>query len=522
MTTETPTGKPSDYDLFGDDSSDDEDLVKTASSAKKKISGSDLDDSSDEEAAAVSSSKKKGRLLKKGKVIQKKKAKDDSSPKKSKKKKKTSVIDDDNDEDDAGLSKKDKLEKLQRSKRQKRMADDDVEDSVSASANVDESVPRKKKRDESEKKDSGYESGDSYNSGAGQERTKDDDDFLDLEGEDEDIVKEYFQEQHFHDERGEGSKMKHPDDMDEDDDEESDKVPDNPIMAAVHRMKKIKRVEKSRDERDDIAKDVVNRMRIAAEEDTDAIAARKPALKKLSMLGEVQEMLAKKDMQRPLLDSNLLVVAKSWIMPLPNGKLGNVTVRQRVLECIGAMTGGNDGEEGVSANDLKDSGFGKVVMGLYRHKSETPQMKRLHKSLIEQWSRPIFNKSNNMKDRERVDNDRRHAGVFLTHQLSRGATANLGHSIDEGSSSGAVEDINSILKKGYKTSGSREIGNNRVRIPFSKGFQFTVRPEGRTDNTIKLKKAGRESLTKRLTEKKRIGKAARQGGLSVEGRPAKG
>ena len=99
-------------------------------------------------------------------------------------------------------------------------------------------------------------------------------------------------------------------------------------------------------------------------------------------------------MMRPLLDLDLLVVAGTWAKPLPNGKLGNVTVRSKLLQAIGKM----QGENGVTAHDLKRSNFGKVIMSLYMHKSETPELKRQHKDLIEQWSRPIFNKSGNMRD----------------------------------------------------------------------------------------------------------------------------
>jgi len=233
--------------------------------------------------------------------------------------------------------------------------------------------------------------------------------------------------------------------------------------------------------------------------------------------------LAKKDMQRPLLDYDLLVVAKAWIAPLANGKLGNVTVRQRLLESISTMTGTHDGEEGVTASDLKRSAFGKVIMSLYMHKSETPQMKRLHKSLIEQWSRPIFNKSGNMKDLERVQSERREAGVVLSYQQRNAASSRSANDDRASASAGgtAVEDINSIFKKGFKSKGAIDLGNNRVRIPYSKGFQFSVRPEHKGAETTKIKKAGRESLTKRLDVKKKAGKSAKYGNLSVEGRVAK-
>merc|ERR1712127_368573 len=101
-----------------------------------------------------------------------------------------------------------------------------------------------------DKKDKGYDSGDSYNSGMFQ-RTKEDIDFIDNEGEDEDLVKEYNAEQHFDDERPDGEstdeeeaggrKKKKPSsykkrnsaDVLSDLEENGDEEPSNPISAAV-------------------------------------------------------------------------------------------------------------------------------------------------------------------------------------------------------------------------------------------------------------------------------------------------
>mmetsp|Transcript_13087 Transcript_13087/g.19935 ORF Transcript_13087/g.19935 Transcript_13087/m.19935 type:complete len:546 (-) Transcript_13087:301-1938(-) len=540
------SAKPSDYDLFGADSSSEDEApaaadntkastpANTMSSASNANNAGDglLNDSSDDDeedggGKAAAAPKKKRKLKKLGgaKKLQSNKKK---VSERTKKKKKAAVAKtDDKDETTAVkqpivLSKKDRMELLQR-KRQQRAA--------ALTEGVE--IPKKKPSgDDNTKKvssatDKGYDSGDSYNSGGeGQlQRTKEDDDFLDIEGEDEDLVREYFQEQKFHDERGADDRGRHKDDEEDDveSEDDADKIPDNPIMAAVHRMKKLKRAELSRDEREELAKEFVDRMRAAADEDAVAVSERRPAMKKLTMLSEVQSMLAKKDMQRPLLDYDLLVVAKAWIAPLANGKLGNVTVRQRLLESISTMTGTHDGEEGVTPSDLKRSAFGKVIMSLYMHKSETPQMKRLHKSLIEQWSRPIFNKSGNMKDLERVQSERREAGVVLSYQQRNPASSRSANDDRASASAGgmAVEDINSIFKKGFKSKGAIDLGNNRVRIPYSKGFQFSVRPEHKGAETTKIKKVGRESLTKRLDVKKKAGKSAKYGNLSVEGRVAK-
>lgn len=383
----------------------------------------------------------------------------------------------------------------------------------------------------SEKPDSdrkaGYESGDSYDS-ADFQRTADDDAFLDTTGEDEEAVRELYADQHFDDDRPDRDehkkkkrKMRYDDEAIEDNGKGEDVEPDNPIMAAVHRMKKKKREKKSLTEMEDEVKLFLGRMETAAEDDEMAVAERRPATKKLAMLNEVTEMMARRDMQRSLLEMGLLTVCRRWIQPLPSGKLGNVTVRDRLIDAIGAM----NGENGISSHDLKVSEFGKTVMVLYKHRDETPTMKRKLKTLIEQWSRPIFQKSGNMRDLERVNRGEKGLAALsrqqqiMARQVEAAAEAKAA----------AKQDIQSMIADGKK--GSGESGINRVRVPFSKGFAFTVRPEGRVagDSPSEKRRGGagsadtRGKLSKRMVEKGRaVSKNQRSANISIEGRRTKG
>mmetsp|Transcript_19425 Transcript_19425/g.26668 ORF Transcript_19425/g.26668 Transcript_19425/m.26668 type:complete len:465 (-) Transcript_19425:164-1558(-) len=291
-----------------------------------------------------------------------------------------------------------------------------------------------------------------------------------------------------------------------------DDLPENPIMAAVHRMKRKKKASLKPSEMEDVARAFLKRMATAADEDDTAIQERRPATKKLAMLPEVIEMLTKRDMIRALLDFELLMMVKRWIQPLPNGTLGNVTVRQQLLDAIAKI---GTGDDGIKADDLKRSSLGKVVMSLYMHKSETPQMKRQHKALIEQWSRPIFKKSGDMKELERVHTRRGDMG------LASIARANATAGNESVNPRRRDKDLTSIIAG--KGSGAQEIGNNRVRVPFSKGFQFTVRPRDRVAETQEKKsRPGRDALKKRMLEKSRpVSKNQRSANLSVEGRPTK-
>lgn len=398
-----------------------------------------------------------------------------------------------------------------------------------------------------EKKAEGYESGDSYDS-ATFKRTKDDDDFIDADGEDPDALKELYAEQHFDDERPDGSdsedeggkkkkskgsrkssgggldKINLDDDVGE---ETADAT--SALVAAVKRMAKKKKETKKLPELELEATEFLKEMDAAADADDQSIANRKPATKKLAMLPKVLETLAKKDMQRPLLDLDLLRVAKRWVQPLPSGSLGNVTLRKAIFETIAMMTG----ENGVNSGDLKRSGFGKVTMALYMHKSETPAMKRLLKNLIDQWSRPIFQKSGDMRDLEKIQATR---GINESGSLVGIARSTQRKHSPGGTKHGKTEEeLAQIISEGSKN--TRDSGNNRVRVPYSKGFQFSVRPTNRTgdvsDKRNLVSASGkvsmgvdgekRNALSKKMMEKNRpVNKQSqRSANISIEGRTVK-
>lgn len=461
------------------------------------------------------------------KRLQKKKA----APKKAAPKKKAAadsdsddskgLFDSDSDDDDdkkpaaKPLTKREKLEALAN---KKRAADAPAADS-------------RRSGPKSGNKPDGYTSGDSYDSDTFA-RTKEDDDFLDTTGEDAADVSELYAEQHFDDERpdrddepvkkrkirydnGDGSRH-------DEAEEGGEGEPDNPVMAAVHRMKKKKRQKKSFTDLEEESKIFLGRMELAAEEDEMAVSERRPATKKLSMLVEVVEMMTRRDIQRVLLDLDFLAVCKRWVQPLPNGTLGNLTVRQRLLGAVGNMTG----ETGITANDLKRSEFGKVVMTLAMHKSETPAMKRQLKTLIEQWSRPIFQKSGNMRDLERVHGSRGEGGLAALSRQQMHATKMSQAAKMKGANQ--RQDIQSMISGGKKSGG--ESGINRVRVPFSKGFSYSVRPADKSSSEVAVDKRrggpakdNRGKLSKRMVEKGRaVAKNQRSANISVEGRPTKG
>lgn len=428
------------------------------------------------------------------------------------------------------LSKKERMEALLARKRSSTTDDDNIEQE--ASTDEPKRDRKKKEKKQSGDKDKGYESGDSYNSGGYVERTQADFDFIDNEGEDPDALRELYAEQHFEDERATGSdseeegrrrrkkssgavRKRGPDALSDVDDDD-----DCPVSAIVKKMKRKKKDKKKLSEVEEEAKEFLHRMDGAADEDEKSYQERKPATKKLAMLPSVLETLANKEMTRSLLDWDLLSIIKRWIQPLPNGKLGNVTVRQRLLDSIKNMTG----EQGISPSDLKRSSLGKTVMALYTHRDETPNMKRQLKALIEQWSRPIFQKSGNMKDLDRVLHDRREAGLTGIARAQQATTTTKAAVIKH-------RDVDSTLSGKNKQVQNK---HNRVRVPYSKGFQFTIRPADRiSKEAVKEGRkrvgvggadgaVGRDFISKRITDKgRKFSKNQRSANISVEGRATK-
>lgn len=111
------------------------------------------------------------------------------------------------------------------------------------------------------------------------------------------------------------------------------------------------------------------RMETAADGDMQANQKNLPAIHKLRMLPDVQDMLSNQSIHNDFLDGGLLGVFKAWIEPMPDGSLPNITVRTAVLKLL-AQLPIDISFEG-RKEQLKKSGLGKVVMFLFKLPDET-------------------------------------------------------------------------------------------------------------------------------------------------------
>jgi hypothetical protein len=304
-------------------------------------------------------------------------------------------------------------------------------------------------------------------------------------------------------------------------------------MQALNKMKNKKKVAKSAAERELEAQAFVTRMEEAATFDVANLDSNppKPAVHKLNMLSEVISVLNKKDIIRALLDYDLLSAVKHWVEPR-KGKLGNLTIRKELLKAVSKLNGENPG---ITKEDLKTSELGHVIMRLYMHKKEIPEMKRLMRKLIDHWAAPIFQNSTSYKSLQHNQQQQLDSGFVpkavqqVRVKKTSGFEERDAAKAETTASKSSLEDI---IKTGVRKKESEgQNASSRVRVPFSEGFQYTVRPEKREDAAVqkfnssrKPKEGGiQEKLQKKmLSIRQEAKKNPKVGGdLSVEGRRVK-
>uniref|UniRef100_A0A6B2L9F3 TFIIS N-terminal domain-containing protein n=1 Tax=Arcella intermedia TaxID=1963864 RepID=A0A6B2L9F3_9EUKA len=147
---------------------------------------------------------------------------------------------------------------------------------------------------------------------------------------------------------------------------------------------------------EDIIERFIIKMESAYLEDKENVKKNIPTFAKVKMLPEVQNFFIQQSVKDALsserldddkgnLDScgvGLLKQCSKWLLPLPDGTLPNLKVREGLLKSLEKL------DLGVEL--LRRSGIGRSIMMLSKHKDETIQNKKICKNLIQKWSRPIF------------------------------------------------------------------------------------------------------------------------------------
>lgn len=247
------------------------------------------------------------------------------------------------------------------------------------------------------------DSGDEYASEHEDHRTKDDDAFIDNEGDDAELVREYeAQKQDFRDDRPDGFARKRKRDkrsfrggVELDDGEAA-------ASAAVAAGKKggKRKVDEAAEEqrRRAVADKLLRAMVDAAKVDRVDAKAGRQAVKKLRLLPEVRAATALLPMHDLLLDGTAIgaeAVAgdnitickafRDWLKPLPPAELPQLTLRSAVYEMLAQLP--------VTSQHLSASRLGEVLLVLSQHPSETPENRTRLESLLARYMRLVFGRS---------------------------------------------------------------------------------------------------------------------------------
>ncbi|KZT56747.1 hypothetical protein CALCODRAFT_497072 [Calocera cornea HHB12733] len=167
-------------------------------------------------------------------------------------------------------------------------------------------------------------------------------------------------------------------------------------LDAIIKPSKGMRRRRRKDDGDDTFADeevvrVRDEMKIAALEDEEAIAQKKPALAKLRMLPEVMDVLRKQNLQTAILDNGMLDAVTRWLEPIKGDKsLPAMNIQNALFDVLKKMD--------IDTNTLRECDLGKVVLFYTKCPRVQEHIKRSADQLVDTWSRPIINRSANYRN----------------------------------------------------------------------------------------------------------------------------
>lgn len=133
--------------------------------------------------------------------------------------------------------------------------------------------------------------------------------------------------------------------------------------------------------------DMRNRMTKAAEEDSELVGQGLPAAQKLKMLPQVVALLSRNQVQSNILDpdTNLLEAVRFFLEPLSDGSLPAYNIQRELFAALTKLP--------MTKDALIASGIGKVIVFYKKSKRSEPAIKRQATKLMEEWSRPLLQRS---------------------------------------------------------------------------------------------------------------------------------
>lgn len=245
---------------------------------------------------------------------------------------------------------------------------------------------------------------------------------------------------------------------------------------------------------DDAIARLIADMRVAAREDRDLNEAKQPAIRKIAMMPSVMTQLRKADLQMAFVEANVLSVMTDWLAPMPDKSLPSLKIRQEMLKLLLCLRIDDQSR-------LKESGIGKAVMYLYKHPKELRENKILAGKIVNNWARPIFNKSMDYRDYDKQERRGRDEEII---------TKKRKHEEPE------------EPEEGLRPGDPGWVG--RARVPMPSGKDYLKRPQWQTDADLskgpkKKEMSKLDRHMKNAADRKRLAKSNRKAvEMSMEGR----
>jgi transcription factor SPN1 len=242
-----------------------------------------------------------------------------------------------------------------------------------------------------EKKKARVDEGDAYTEEK-VEVTKEDMDFIDHDDDDEEIIKEYSKEQVFNDEI----------DHEFEEVEKQETVQSAFDIKFKQLSKKEKKVDLNDNDKENLCLDFLNDMEEAADLDIKCRLEKKPVVHKLRMLERTKRTIGNKMFQDFLLEHNLLKICEKWLIYPDRATYTATNIRIAILNLLTRLPVEThhirQSCKDKEGNYLPNAGIGITLMDMWKNLAMPPNQRKVVKSLIEKWLRPIFEKSSSYSD----------------------------------------------------------------------------------------------------------------------------
>ena len=160
----------------------------------------------------------------------------------------------------------------------------------------------------------------------------------------------------------------------------------------------------SDDQKEDMARGLLERMALAAQEDKRARAEGRPAARKLFMLGDVRRCVKNSALHESLLEgvaddaaggratgsqTTILAVMHEWLRPLPGSRLPDLSVRTAVYSLLQQLP--------IEGYHLRSSKLGPVLVAMRKHPDETPANKVVLQRIVDAWMRAAIGRGSSVR-----------------------------------------------------------------------------------------------------------------------------